>query len=131
MSGWAGPFNSGAAVGNAGVAPANTDSTVVLQGIIRAVNLRYNDSPPAGTTDVTIKTKGTNAPSYNILVITDGATDGYRNPTLIAQDTAGASRTFDGTRVVPAPIYIDDLINVKIDQANVGDSVDVWLWLEE
>jgi hypothetical protein len=131
MSGWVGPLNSGVAAGNAGAATKNTDSTVVLTGIVRAIYVKYNDSPPAGTTDVTIKTKGTNAPSYNLLVIANGATDGYYQPTLVAHDTAGAGRTYDGTRPVAMPIYIDDIINVKIDQADAADSVDVWLWLED
>lgn len=128
QAGWIGPINTGAAVGADGVATINVD-TVPLRGIVKAIYVKYNGDKPA-TADVTIKTKGTNAPSYNLLVLTDGNTDKLCFPTLIAQDTAGASRTFDGTRVIPAEIPIDDALNIAVAQTNTDDTVDVWLFLE-
>lgn len=124
----AGPFNSGAAVGNNGVATANADSPQRLTGRVVGIYVKYNDSPPAGTTDVVIKTKGTSpaAPSYNLLSLTDQATDGWRYPQAQIHTVAGVA--IDGEYT---PLLVDDYINVKIDQANAGDNVDVWLMLEK
>lgn len=128
MSRLAGPYNSGAAAGGAGVATANADTPVRLAGYVVGVYVKYNDSPPAGTTDVIIKTKGTSPepPSFTILTLTNGATDGWRWPRVLTQDVAGADITgnYDW-------IYIDDFVNVKIDQANANDNVDVWLLLSD
>ncbi len=44
-----GPINSGAAVGSNGSATAST-TTQVVSGRVIGVYVRYNDSPPAGTT---------------------------------------------------------------------------------
>lgn len=116
-----GPINSGAASGSAGSATANADLGHVVDGFVAGVIVRYNDSPPA-TTDVTIKTKGTTAPSYDILVLTDANTDGLFLPRLKADDTAGSEQTAVDQMI---PIYDD--INVAIAGANAGDSADVWL----
>lgn len=123
-----GPFNSGVAAGGAGVATANTDSTTRITGYVVGVYVKYNDSPPAGTTDVTVKTKGTSpaAPSLTFLSIANAATDGWFWPRVQIHTTAGAAITdqYDW----PA---IDDLINVTIAQANNADNVDVWLMVSE
>ena len=119
-----GPFNSGIAAGGAGVATANLD-TRRITGIVRAMYVRYNDAPPAGTTDIVIKTKGDSAPSYNLLAIANAATDGIFHPCKQAVDQAGA---------VVAGVFeslpVDDALNVAIAQANNGDSIDIWLYLE-
>lgn len=120
----AGPFNSGAGTGGAGVATANADSPQRLHGKVVGIYVKYNDSPPAGTTDVVIKSKGTSPapPTYNLLVLTDAATDGWFYPQVQIHDTAGSAIAAEYT-----PQLIHDLINVSIAQANDGDSVDVWL----
>jgi hypothetical protein len=120
-----GPFNSGVASGSSGSATANADTPIVITGLITGAYVRYNDSPPAGTTDVTIKTKGTNAPSYNILVLTNAATDGLFIPRKQAVDPTGAAIT-GANEVIP----VDDYLNIAIAQANANDSVDVWLYVE-
>lgn len=121
-----GPFNSGLATGGAGAAGSNADSTVPLKGYVMGVYVRYNDSPPAGTTDVVVKTKGTNAPSETFLTLTNGATNGWRYPRLLMDDIAGADLTG-----VYESLLIDDFINVAIAQANDNDSIDVWLMIDE
>lgn len=120
-----GPINSGAAVGANGVATANADSSNVIRGIVRAIHVKYNDSPPAGTTDVVIKTKGTDAPSLTLLTITNSATDAWKMVKHAVQSNLGAdiANEYD----FPA---IHDLVNVKIDQANAGDNIDVFLLVE-
>jgi hypothetical protein len=122
-----GPLNSGAAVGGAGVATANADSAKVIEGFVVGVYVKYNGAKP-GTTDVTIATKGASPepPARSILALTNAVTDGWFYPSVQAQDTTGAALTG-----VYQDIPIFDYVNVKIDQGNAGDSVDVWLLLRE
>lgn len=105
------------AAGGAGVATANTTSTVVINGIIRAIYLAYTGSPPAGTTDVTIV--GASSPALAILTVSDAATDGWFYPMWQADDAAdGSDITNQGT-----PVVCDDRITVTIAQANNDDGV--------
>jgi hypothetical protein len=127
-----GPINSGTAVGGDGEATANADSPNPVRGLIRAIYVKYNDSPP-GTTDVTIASKGT-APlpaTRSVLVLTNANTNGWFAPRMPVQDTAGADLTYDGTRKVTDLIPVYDHLNIKIEGANAGDSADVWLLVEE
>lgn len=128
---WFGPVNSGTASGGAGVATANADSTVPVNGLIQAVYIRYNDSPPAGTTDVTVSTKGNWSPTYNIVTISNTATDTLYYPRAAIRAQTGAAIYYDsgGTRAVYDRMFVSDIVNVKIEQANDGDSVDVWIGL--
>lgn len=123
-----GPLNSGVAVGSAGSATANADTTAIVTGRVRAIYIKYNHSPPAGTTDVVIATKGTSPspPTRALLTITNAATDAWFYPVVQADDTVGAAITDAYTAIA---VY--DLVNVKIDDADAGDSVDVWILLEE
>jgi hypothetical protein len=124
-----GPFNSGAAVGGDGVATANATTTHPLFGEVLAVYVKYNDSPPAGTTDVIVATAGSASapPALAFLTLTDGATDGYRYPRAAVHDLAGAGVTFDGTNEIYEPVAIADKVKVTIAQANAADNADVWL----
>ncbi len=121
-----GPFNSGVAAGGAGVATNNADTTFPLSGLVVGVYVRYNDSPPAGTTDITIATAGTNAPAVTILSVTDAATDGWFYPRVNIHNTSGAAQVTYWDY-----IPVDDTVNVKIEQANNSDSIDCWLLLED
>lgn len=120
-----GPLNSGAAAGTAGSATANTDHGLVRGGIY-GIYVKYNDSPPAATTDVVISTTGDNAPSYDILTLTNAATDGLFLPRTVAHDLTGTAQT-TYNEIMP----VHDGINVKIAGANSGDSVDVYLYVTE
>lgn len=120
-----GPFNSGLAVGNNGVATANEDSDIPVEGEVNGVYVKYNDNPPAGTTDILITTKGTNAPAETVLAIADAATSGWFYPvTPIHLKTTGAAIANEFRRMV-----ISDYLNIKIDQANANDNIDVWISL--
>lgn len=122
-----GPFNSGAAVGNNGAATANDDSDIPVEGEISGVYVKYNDSPPAGTTDILITTKGTNAPAETILAIANAATSGWFYPlTPVHLKTTGAAIANEYRSIV-----VSDYINVKIDQANAADNIDVWIALKD
>lgn len=117
-----GPFNSGIAVGSNGVATAHTPTPLALHGRLEGIYVKYNDSPPAATTDVVISTVGTapNPPTRALLTLTNGATDGWRYPRVAAHSILGV----EGTDLVPQ--IVEDLVDVKIDGANAGDNVDVW-----
>lgn len=124
-----GPLNSGAAVGGNGSATANANSTHIISGNVYAVYVKYNDSPPAGTTDITITTLGTtpSPPAQTILAVADSATDAWYYPrALTCVNTTGA--TIAGAY---EEIPIHDFVNVKIAQANAADNIDVWLLVSE
>ncbi len=123
-----GPLNSGVAVGGDGVATANTSSTHRVRGEVMGLYILYNDSPPAGTTDVTVRTKGTSpaAPTYNFIKVSNAATDGWFYPRVQVCDTVGSAIAGEYT-----PLVIDDLVNILIEGANAADNVDVWLMLRE
>lgn len=125
-----GPINSGVSTGGAGTSTANADSTTRLKGKMLSIYVKYNDSPPAGTTDVIVKTKGTSpaAPTRTFLTLTNAATDGWKDPRVIPHDTAGVALA---ALAIAEPIPFDDFINVSIAQADDGDSVDVWLLIED
>lgn len=122
-----GPINSGVAAGGAGTATANASTSHIVSGRVVGIYVKYNDSPPAATTDVTVKTLGTSPapPTYNLLVLTDGATDGWKYPQVQIHDTTGSAIAAEYT-----PLLVHDLVNVTIAQANNGDSVDVWLLVD-
>jgi hypothetical protein len=126
-----GPIYSGAAVGGNGVATANADGGVV-SGRIVAVGVEYLDSPPAGTTDVVVATKGGGSgPAQTILSIANAATSGWFYPRVGTVSTSGAAMLYAaGGAAVGEPLAVADIVNVKIDQANAGDGVNVWLLME-
>jgi len=128
-----GPINSGAAAGSAGSATANNTTNNLVAGWIEAVYVKYNDSPPAGTTDVTVATAGTSPapPANTFLTLTDAATDGWFYPRAVMQTTAGATVTFDGTNEIYGRIAIYDKVKVTIAGANAADSADVWLVVDD
>lgn len=114
------------ATGGSGTATASAISSVVVSGLIRGVHIAYTDSPPAGTTDVTIAEKN-NSPAMSVLTVTNAATDGWFFPNAQADNQAGADITNHGQ-----PIAVADYINVTIAQANNGDGCVVTLvWESE
>jgi hypothetical protein len=120
-----GPINSGAAVGADGVATATGTSSIPVNGFIYSVQVRYNDSPPAATTDVTIKTKGTTpaAPSITIWSKANSATDGIFPARIDTYKASDGSALSTNDALIP----VSDYVQVVIAQANAADSVDVWL----
>lgn len=118
-----GPYSSGVAVGANGAATANADTKVIV-GMLGAVQIKYLDTPPA-TTDVIIKTKGANAPSITLLTLTDKNTDGFFPVRVEEVGNTGAGLG------VYSPYLISDFINIKIDGANAGDSVQVYFYILE
>lgn len=116
-------INTGAAAGGAGAATANADSDIMVRGEILGVYLKYNDSPPAATTDVTLATKGTGAPAFTLLSVVNGATDGYFAPQAKVVDSDNAAITNSH-----APFVVQDVLNLLVAQANDNDSVEAWVF---
>lgn len=123
-----GPISTPASTGGAGTLAANVDTPVAVRGRVSGIYIQYNDAPPAATTDVTIKTKGASPepPTYDVLKVSNAATDGWFWPQVQICDTAGAAIAGEYT-----PVIVHDYLNIAIAQANDGDSVTVWLLVEE
>lgn len=81
-----------------------------------AIYLTYLDSPPAGTTDVTLT--GLTSPAVTILTVANAATNGWFYP--MAQAVNQANATITGMGI---PIAIDDYVVLTIAQANDADGV--------
>lgn len=75
--------------GSAGSASGNADSAEIA-GKVLGIFLDYHASAPA-TTDVTIK--ATSPADYNILVVSNNATDGYYTPRAKPVDNANVAIT--------------------------------------
>lgn len=125
-----GPLSSGSAVGGAGVATANETSSIIVRGKVLSVFVEYLDSPPA-TTDVTVATAGVSAlPAATILSLANANTNIVKYPRVGVHKSDGTNATYDGTNQIFEPQYIHDKVKVTIAQANAGDSVNVYLVLE-
>jgi hypothetical protein len=122
-----GPINSGDTTGGAGVSTANADSPNAIHGWLEAIYVKYNGSPPAGTTDVTVATKGAGQrpPAETLLSLVNAATDGWFYPRRQVDDVNGAAIAAEYDRFALA-----DYVNVLIAQANDDDSIDVWLLVD-
>lgn len=105
------------ATGGAGLATADSDSDIVINGIIMAVHLEYVGLPPAGTTDVTV-VESVNDPAMPILTVSNAATDGWFYPMAQADNQAGTDITNQGREIA-----VNDIVNVAIAQANNDDGI--------
>lgn len=105
------------AVGGNGVATVSAVTAAPVSGILLAVHLTYLDSPPSGTTDITITSNA--VPTAALVTVTDGATNGWRYPRAEAV-LASSGAAISGSAV---EIPVDDYLTVTIAQANAGDGV--------
>jgi len=121
-----GPISSGVAVGNAGAATKTGETLEPVIGCVVGIYVKYLDSPPAATTDVTVRTKGTSPaiPSTNLLVVTNSATDAMYYPKAAVQDAAAAAIT--GQYISPV---VHDIVEIVIAGADAADYVLVWLYV--
>src|SRR5690242_15569866 len=108
-----GPINSGVAAGGAGVATATGETNHPIVGALYSVQVRYNHAPPA-TTDITIKTKGTNAPSITLLAKANNNIDALFLPRVDSCLAADGSAANNNNWF----IAISDIVQVVIAQAN-------------
>ena len=121
-----GPIITPACTGADGSGAATVTSQSIACGLVYAIYVQYAGDDP-GTTDVTIATQGTSprAPSYNLLVATNLATDVPYLPRGVSHiATTGVAGT-DNDQMLP----VDDYVKVTVAQANTGDIISVWLFL--
>ena len=105
-----------ATTGGAGVSTSNVQSISPVSGIVYSVYLAFGDTPPAGTTVTTLKTKA--SPATTILSYA-GATDGWRHVLHPAsKSTDGAAYTDLGQLIA-----VCDYLVLTIAGANDADSV--------
>ena len=121
-------FSTGAATGGAGTATATGNSTEV-KGKILAVHIDYQDSPPAGTTDITLSDEADPA-SESIISLTDQATDIKIYPRRLLETNDGTDLTYDGTRKVYGHYLVHGRLEGTIAQANNNDSAIFTVWIE-
>ena len=121
-------FTTGVAAGEDGAATATGYSPPVA-GRVLAVHVAYHDSPPAGTTDLTLWDEADPAEEA-IVSLADGATDQKLYPRRHTETNDGADLTYYGTRKVYEPYVVHGRLAAKIDQANAGDSATVTVWID-
>jgi len=90
--------------GSAGSATGSADSRHIVRGQVLGVYLNFHASAPA-TTDTTLKTKGGAAPSYDLLVVSNSATDAFLVPRAKPVDNANAAIT-DAHAPFPVADYL-------------------------
>lgn len=98
--------------GGAGVAAGTGTSDNVVSGEVLGVYLNFHASAPA-TTDTTISTVGGGPPSYNLLAVSNSATDAYFAPRAGAVSAANAAITDSHT-----PFVVADRLKVVLAQCD-------------
>lgn len=83
-----------------------------IRGEVLGVYLNFHGSAPA-TTDTTLRTKGNGVPSYNLLVVTDSATDGFFAPRAKPVDNANSAITN-----AHAPFVVSDVLEISVAQCD-------------
>jgi len=120
-------WSTGAAVGEVGAATATGYSSFV-HGEILAVHVNYQDSPPAGTTDVTLSDESDPA-AESIISLTDQATDIKVYPRRVLEQNDGTDLLYaSGGEKVYGPYVVHGRLKAVIAQANANDYVDVTVW---
>ena len=110
--------------GGAGVATGSASTSFPIIGEIMAIYLDFHASAPA-TTDTTIAT--TNAPVFNILVVTNSVTDAIKAPRLGAVDSSNAAITNSFV-----PFVVADTITVSLAQCDaLTGAVRATIWYRE
>ena len=110
--------------GSAGSATGSGTTSYPIIGEILGIYLNFHASAPA-TTDTTIAT--TNAPVFNILVVSNSATDAYKAPRSGAVDAANAAITNSNV-----PFVVADTITVSLAQCDaLTGAVVATIWYRE
>ena len=98
--------------GGAGVATGSAASPFPVRGYVMGVFLNFHASAPA-TTDTTLRTKGNSAPSRNLLVVTNSATDAF---------IATADKPVDNANVAITNAHrgqvVDDYLEIALAQCD-------------
>lgn len=121
-------FTTGLAVGTDGNATATGYSTHVA-GKVLAAYVDYKDSPPAGTTDLTLSDEADPA-SEAIVSLVDTATDQKIYPRRVTEKNDGTDILYVAGEEVFEPYVVHGRLEATIAQANAGDSATVTVWVE-
>ena len=124
-------FETGdASIGGAGVS-TQTSEPKRVEGNVVAIGVTYNGSPPAATTDLTIKTKGRIGPIRTLLTLTNAATNGWFDLAAPVVDSDNTTPTYNATEPIERiGIPVHDDVEVVIAQANDNDGASVVLLVE-
>lgn len=99
--------------GGAGVAAGTGSTERPVRGFVHGVYLNFHASAPGATTDTTLRTKGNSAPSYDLVVVTNSATDVFltlaTKPVDVANGAIAASHR---------PWPVADHLEISIAQAD-------------
>lgn len=98
--------------GSAGAATGTGRTDGPVRGEVLGLRLNFHASLPA-TADTTLRTAGLSAASYNILVVSDSATDGYFAPRAAPVNAANSAITN-----AHAPYVVDDYLELVVAQAD-------------
>lgn len=110
--------------GSAGSASGTGVTDHVISGYFLGANINFHASTPA-TTDTTIRT--TTAPTYNLLAVSNSATDAFIQVAGKPVDNANTAITN-----AHAPIPVNDRITVALAQADaLTDAVVVELFWDD
>lgn len=127
-----GPYETPIAAGYEGSAVVTFDTPNIVQGILLAVYVKYvfaDAYSSGGVLDVAIQTQGLDPspPAQPILSLNSAGTDGWFYPSPQIHDTDGA--LISGHYVFGVPVQ--DHVEIVIENAWPGDSVEVWFILAE
>ena len=124
-------FDSHKIIGNPAVgaddfATITTRGSRHLIGRIHAIGITYHVANALGV-DVIVRTVGSGGPVLTLLTLTDNVVNGWFNVRHKVVDEAKANVYYEVTnaKAIYAPPIVDNAIEVVIDQADAGDSVDV------
>lgn len=120
-------FSTGAAAGSAGSATATGYSTPVA-GEVLAVHIDYQDSPPAGTTDVTLSDESDPA-SEAIVSLANQATDIKIYPRRVTEKNDGTDILYTAGEEVFEPYVVHGRLELTIAQANANDYAVATVWI--
>lgn len=120
-------FTTGPAVGTNGVAVA-TGYSAPVNGEVMAVYIKYQDNPPAATTDFKLSEEDTPT-SGNIISLSNTATSTRVFPRVLIKDNTGTNITYDGNRNVPDYYIALGRLKGILSQCNEGDYADITVWM--
>jgi hypothetical protein len=114
------------ASGSAGTSTGSKTSDTLAVG--RVVAVYVDITATAAGMDVTLA--ATNTPTESILELTDIAADVWVYPRRRVHDITGTGLTLEGTEPMVDLFVIHDTLTLSLDEADDGDEVTVYVFIE-
>lgn len=115
--------------------PSNSPSRSISPSQSYSPSASPSPSSPASTVDVYLRTQGTGSgaiPSYDVLVLGNEIVDGWYLPRSMACTSSGALLEQGANKTaVYSQIPVYDYLTLTVEHACAGDSVTVWVMLDE